>query len=50
MIDLYEMMCSFFRHNINFILGESSGIVVEDLKPNREVLGLTPSGGTVLCS
>ena len=30
-------------------IGERSGIVVEYQTPNGEVLGLIPTGGTVLC-
>ena len=28
---------------------DHSGVVVEHRTPNREVLGLIPTGGTVLC-
>ena len=28
---------------------EGGGVVVEHQTPNREVLGLTPTGGTMLC-
>ena len=39
----------FYRGFKVSIHGERSGIVVEHLTPNREVLGLISTGGTVLC-